>query len=122
MSERYDTGMKKRREVLGNEHVDRAIERTTDLDRDFQTWITEKVWADLWTRPGISSRDRSLVTIAILGALNHEELGLHLSAARNTGATNEEITEVLLHLAAYAGVPAANRAFKLFKDIYEETP
>lgn len=112
--------MDMRRRVLGDEHVDRAIAATTDVDRDFQIWITEKVWGDLWTRPGLSTRDRSLTTIAILGALGHEELALHLRAARNTGVTPEEISEVLLHVATYAGVPAANNAFRIMKTIYEE--
>jgi 4-carboxymuconolactone decarboxylase len=120
MSESAERGMKKRREVLGDEHVDRAVADTSDLDRDFQTWITETVWGDLWTRPGISTRDRSIVTIAILGALNHDELELHLRAARNTGVTPAEISEVLLHVATYAGVPAANRAFRVMKTVYEE--
>lgn len=120
MTEKYEKGMEKRREVLGDDHVDRTVANTTDLDRDFQTWITEKVWGDLWTRPGLSDRDRSLVTIAILGGLGHEELALHLRAARNTGVTPEEISEVLLHVATYAGVPAANRAFAIMKDVYQE--
>lgn len=115
-----EDGMEVRRRVLGQEHVDRAIAATTDLDRSFQEWITENVWGGIWTRPGIDLRSRSMVTIAILGALNHEELELHLRAARNTGVTPEDVAEVLLHVAAYAGVPAGNRAFKLAKTIYEE--
>lgn len=120
MSENYDKGIARRREVLGDEHVDRATASTTDLDRDFQTWITEKVWGDLWNRPGLSTRDRSLVTIAILAALGNNELALHLRAARNTGVTPDEIIEVLLHVTTYAGVPAGNHAFAIFKDIYSE--
>jgi 4-carboxymuconolactone decarboxylase len=112
--------MSVRRSVLGDEHVDQAIAATSELDRDFQDWITEKVWGELWARPGLATRDRSLVTIAILGALSHDELELHLRAARNTGVTPAEITEVLLHVAVYAGVPAANRAFKVMKTIYQE--
>lgn len=112
--------MKVRREVLGDEHVARAVDRTSDIDRDFQRWITENVWGDLWSRPVLGRRDRSLVTIALLAADSHEELELHLRAARNTGATTEEIVEVLLHVAVYAGVPAANNAFKMMKTIYEE--
>lgn len=119
-SESYARGNEMRRRVLGDDHVDRAQASTNDLDRDFQTWITEKVWGELWTRPGLEVRDRSLVTIAILGALNHDELALHVQAARNTGVTPEEIEEVLLHVANYAGVPAANRAFKVLKETYEE--
>ncbi len=112
--------MEMRRRVLGDEHVDRAVAGISDVDRDFQTWITEKVWGDLWNRPGLTTRDRSLATIAILGALGSPELELHLRAARNTGVTPEEISEVLLHVATYAGVPAANTAFKTMKTIYEE--
>lgn len=117
----HERGMAIRRQVLGADHVDRALAATTDLDADFQVWITDNVWGYLWTRPEIDLRDRSMVTIAILGALNHEELELHLRAARNTGVRPEEISEVLLHVAVYAGVPAANRAFKVMKSIYEET-
>ncbi|MEX2652360.1 MAG: 4-carboxymuconolactone decarboxylase [Acidimicrobiia bacterium] len=117
----HERGMAIRRQVLGADHVDRALAATTDLDADFQAWITDNVWGYLWTRPEIDLRDRSMVTIAILGALNHEELELHLRAARNTGVRPEEISEVLLHVAVYAGVPAANRAFKVMKSIYEET-
>lgn len=116
----YDEGMEIRRRVLGAEHVDRATEAATSLDRDFQRWITENVWGDVWTRPGLDLRSRSMITIAILGALNHEELELHLRAARNTGLSPEEVAEVLMHVAVYAGVPAANQAFKTAKSIYEE--
>lgn len=119
---RHDTGMTVRREVLGDEHVDRAVAATSSVDRDFQSWITENVWGDLWARPGLERRQRSLVTIAMLAAAGHEELDLHLRAARNTGATPEEIAEVLLHVAVYAGVPAANHAFKMMKDVYGEEP
>lgn len=117
---RYETGMAIRRQVLGDEHVERATAAITDLDRDFQEWITANVWGDLWARPGLGRRERSLVTIALLAGASHEELGLHLRAARNTGASPEEIVEVLLHVATYAGVPAANRAFEMMKEIYEE--
>jgi 4-carboxymuconolactone decarboxylase len=115
-----EEGMEMRRRVLGSEHVDRAIEDTTDLNRPFQDWITENVWGDVWTRPGLDLRTRSLLTIAILGALNHEELELHLRASLNTGVTQEEVAEALLHVAVYAGVPAANRAFRVAKSVYEE--
>ncbi len=118
--DKHERGMEVRRGVLGDEHVDRAVAATTDLDRDFQRWITENVWGDLWARPGLERRQRSLITIAILAASGHEELALHLRAAKNTGATPEEIAEVLLHVAIYAGVPAANHAFKVTKTIYEE--
>jgi alkylhydroperoxidase/carboxymuconolactone decarboxylase family protein YurZ len=92
----------------------------SDIDGDFQRWITENVWGDVWARPGLDLKTRSAITIAILGALGHEELALHLEAARNTGVSVEEITEVLLHVAVYAGVPAANRAFRVAKQIYEK--
>ena len=90
----YEDGMKVRRLVLGDAHVDRALAATTDLDVGFQRWITERVWGDVWSGEGIDLRTRSIVTIAILGALNHEELELHLRAAQNTGVTQEEIAEV----------------------------
>jgi 4-carboxymuconolactone decarboxylase len=115
----YEAGMEVRRKVLGDEHVDRAVAATTDIDRDFQNWITENVWGGLWARDQLSRRDRSLVTIAILAAAGNDELELHLKAARNTGATPEEISEVLLHVAVYAGVPAANHALKTMKSVYE---
>ncbi len=116
----YEEGMAMRRRVLGDEHVDRAVAATGALDRDFQAWITESVWGSLWTRPGVDLRTRSLLTIAILGALGHEELELHLKAARNTGVSASEIAEALLHVAVYAGVPAANRAFQVAKPIWED--
>lgn len=120
MSTYYEQGISIRRQVLGDDHVDRATANTTDIDRDFQRWITETVWGGLWSRSQLDLRERSMVTIAILGALNHEELELHLQAARNTGLDPDDIGEVLLHVATYAGVPAANRAFKTMKSIYEE--
>jgi len=114
--------MATRREVLGDEHVDRAIEATTDLDRDFQSWITEAVWGGIWSRPGLDRRTRSLITIAILAALGHEEVELHVRAARNTGTAPEEIAEALMHVAVYAGVPAAHAAFKIAKRVGEGEP
>jgi 4-carboxymuconolactone decarboxylase len=115
----YEDGMKVRRAVLGDEHVDAATEAATRLDADFQRWITESVWGGVWARPDLDLRTRSLLTIAILGALNHDELELHLRAARNTGVTPDEVRETLLQVAVYAGVPPANRAFKVAKDVYE---
>ena len=115
-----DEGMRIRRRVLGDEHVDAAAGNVSELDRDFQTWITENVWGDLWNRPGLELKERSMITIAILGALNHEELELHLRAAKNTGVSTADITEILLHVAVYSGVPAANRAFKVAKAIFDE--
>ena len=117
MSEsRYENGMRVRREVLGDEHVDLATARVTELDADFQRFITEVAWGSLWARPDLDRRTRSLITIAILAALGrHEELALHLRASKNTGATPHEIAEALMHVAVYAGVPAANAAFALAK-------
>ncbi len=113
---RYDIGMKVRREVLGSEHVERAQANTTDFDADFQRFITEMAWGSLWARPDLDRRTRSLVTIAILAALGREELALHLRAAiHNVGVDPHEIAEVLLHVAVYAGVPAANAAFATAK-------
>lgn len=120
MGDRFDEGMKMRRKVLGDAHVDRAIANTGPLDADFQRWITESVWHDLWTRPQLTLPERSLVTIAILAALGREELELHLRAARNTGATLEQINDVLMHVAVYAGVPAANHAIATLKRVYAE--
>jgi 4-carboxymuconolactone decarboxylase len=108
----HEAGMKVRREVLGDAHVDRAIERTTELTRDFQEFITCYAWGSVWARPGLDRRTRSSITLAVLTALGREgELGLHVRAALRNGLTRAEIGEVLLHTAVYAGVPAANAAF-----------
>lgn len=113
-------GMRVRRQVLGEDHVDRAEARKTEFDAAFQRWITETAWGGVWARPGLDSRTRSLVTIALLGALGHtEELAMHVRAARRTGAAAAEIAEALLHVAVYAGVPAANRAFAAAKAVLE---
>jgi len=112
---RFDIGMKVRKEVLGSEHVERVQARTTEFDADFQHFITETAWGSVWARPDLDRRTRSLVTIAILAALGREELALHLRASRNTGVDPHEIAEVLLHVAVYAGVPAANHAFAVAK-------
>jgi len=116
----FERGMRTRREVLGDEHVDRATGAATDLDRDFQRWITEMAWGGVWSRPGLDRRTRSLVTIAILAAQGREELAMHLRAAARTGATTEEIAETLLHVAVYAGVPVAHAAFREAKRIVAE--
>ncbi|MBO0793695.1 MAG: 4-carboxymuconolactone decarboxylase [Ktedonobacteraceae bacterium] len=115
MESRYDTGMKVRKEVLGSEHVERSLARATEFDADFQHFITEMAWGSVWARPDLDRRTRSLVTIAILAALGREELALHLRASRNIGIDPKEIAEVLLHVAVYAGVPAANTAFAVAK-------
>jgi len=122
MTESYfDIGMKVRKEVLGSEHVERVQARTTEFDADFQRFITEMAWGSVWARPGLDRRTRSLVTIAILAALGREELALHLRASsRNTGVDPHEIAEVLLHVAVYAGVPAANTAFSLAKKEFDQ--
>jgi 4-carboxymuconolactone decarboxylase len=115
----YDAGMRVRREVLGDEHVDRAVAATTDLDADFQRYITTSAWGSLWTRDDrLDRRTRSCVTIALLTALRAEhELGMHIRAGLRNGLTPEEITEVILHTAAYAGIPAANTAMAVAKEV-----
>ena len=121
MESRYDQGLRVRKEVLGAEHVARAQEQTTAFDADFQRFITETAWGAVWARPDLDRRVRSLVTIGILAALGREELALHLRASRNTGASPREIAEVLLHVALYAGIPAANAAFAEAKEILGES-
>lgn len=117
---RYEAGLKVRTEVLGAEHVARAQARLTPLDADFQRFITEYAWGSVWDRPGLDRRTRSLVTIALLAGLGrHEELELHFRASKNIGVDPREIAEVLMHVAVYAGVPAANRAFALAKSILD---
>src|SRR5689334_24315860 len=116
----YEKGMRVRREVLGDEHVDQAVAATTKMDESFQRWITESVWGTLWANPDLDRKTRSLVTIAILAALRSEELELHLRASLNTGVTREELAQVLGHVAVYAGVPAANTALKRAKAIRGE--
>ena len=117
---RFDQGMQVRREVLGNEHVDRAMSGATSLDADFQRWITETAWGGVWARPGLDRRTRSLITVAILAALGRDnELALHLRASRNNGVEAREITEMLFHVAVYAGVPAANHAFAVARSVFD---
>ena len=120
-SERYKAGMAVRREVLGDAHVDLASAQTTEFDSDFQTFITEAAWGSVWSRPNFTRRERSIVTIALLAALGQdEEVAMHVRATRNTGATKEDVREALLHVAVYAGVPAANHAFKIIKKAYAD--
>jgi 4-carboxymuconolactone decarboxylase len=117
----YERGMAIRRRVLGDRHVDRAEERKTDLDEDFQRFVTETAWGTVWARGTLDVKTRHLVTIAMLVALGNEhELPLHLRATRNTGVTPAELREVFLQAAIYAGVPAANRAFALAKEVLAE--
>jgi 4-carboxymuconolactone decarboxylase len=109
---RYDQGMTVRRAVLGDAHVDRATAATTDFTGDFQDLITRYAWGDIWSRPGLDRRIRCSITLAILAAMGHDkELAIHVPAALRNGVTTDEIKEVLLHVAVYAGVPTANRAF-----------
>ena len=115
---RREQGMAVRRSVLGDEHVDRAIDATTGLTADFQDLITRYAWGEIWSRPGLVRRDRSIAVISSLIALGQwDELGLHLRAALRNGLTRDEIVEVILQSAVYAGVPAANRAFALANDL-----
>lgn len=120
-NEKYKKGIAKRRSVLGDAHVDKAEASKTDMDADFQEYITKNVWGDVWSRPGLTKRERSLIVIALMAALGHdEELAMHIRATKNTGATKEDVKEVLLQTAVYAGVPAANSAFKIAKQVYAE--
>ncbi|MDQ0457808.1 4-carboxymuconolactone decarboxylase [Rhizobium paknamense] len=115
-SDTFTTGMKTRRSVLGNAHVDRAESNKTPFDEPFQTLITEAAWGRVWTGTHWTKRERSMVTIALLAALGHyDEVAMHIRATANTGATAEDIREALMHVAIYAGVPAANHAFKIAK-------
>jgi 4-carboxymuconolactone decarboxylase len=117
--ERFDAGMKVRRSVLGDKHVDGAEARKSAFDADFQRFITEGAWGSVWSRPGLDKRTRSMLVIALMAALGHEdELAMHIRATRNTGATEEDVKEVLLMVAVYAGVPAANAAIKIAKEAY----
>lgn len=120
-SDRYADGLKVRRSVLGDAHVDRAQANQTPFDQPFQQLITESAWGTVWSRPNWTRRERSMVTIALLAALgHHEEVAMHIRASANTGATRDDIREALMHVAIYAGVPAANHAFKVAKATYAE--
>ena len=119
--DRYDAGMKVRREVLGDEHVDRATANATDFSRPFQEYITRAAWGEAWTRPGLDRKTRSCITLAILTALRAEnEIPMHVRAAITNGVTQEEILEVLIHTAVYAGVPAANSAVAIAQKTLNE--
>ncbi|MAO92022.1 MULTISPECIES: 4-carboxymuconolactone decarboxylase [unclassified Hwanghaeella] len=114
--DRYTKGMTVRRSVLGDKHVDRAEANKTDFDIPFQNFITEGAWGTVWAGDHFTKRERSLVTIALLAGLGHyDEVAMHVRASRNTGATAEDIREVMMHVAVYAGVPAANNAIKYVK-------
>ena len=117
----YDEGMKTRREVLGDAHVDRSIEKSTEFTADFQELITRYAWGEIWTRPGLDRRTRSCITLTALIALNHHnELALHVRAALRNGLSPDEIKEVLLQAAIYCGVPAANSAFAIAQQVLDE--
>lgn len=120
-SERYRQGMATRRAVLGDNHVDRAQSASTEFDQPFQELITEAAWGHVWSRPTLSKRERSIVTIALLAALGQDdEVAMHVRATINTGATRDDVREALLHVAIYAGVPAANHAIKIAKQVFEQ--
>ena len=117
----FEKGMAVRKAVLGADHVARAEANKTEFDADWQRYVAEHAWGAVWTRPGLEKRIRSMLTIAMLSALGrHEELGAHIRATRNTGVTREEVKEVLLQVALYAGAPAANSAFAIAKRAYNE--
>jgi 4-carboxymuconolactone decarboxylase len=117
----YDRGMRVRREVLGDDHVDAAVERTTAFTADFQGFITRYAWGEIWSRPGLDRKTRSCITLTALVALGRlEELEMHVRAAQRNGLSTDEIKEVLLHSAIYCGVPAANAAFAVAQSVFAE--
>ncbi|HET9045675.1 MAG TPA: 4-carboxymuconolactone decarboxylase [Casimicrobiaceae bacterium] len=119
--ERYENGMKVRRAVLGDAHVDRSLAKINAFNGEFQDLITRYAWGEIWTRPGLPRHTRSLLTIGLMVALNRsEELKLHIRAAFNNGVTRDEIKEVILQCAIYAGVPAANSAFHMAEDVFAQ--
>jgi 4-carboxymuconolactone decarboxylase len=121
MSERYDAGMKIRRQVLGDAHVARAETGKTALDEPFQTLITEAAWGTVWASDAISLRERSMLTLALLAATgNFDEIAMHVRATANTGASQRDVMEAFQHVAIYAGVPAANHAIKIAKKTFAE--
>jgi len=121
--ERRTTGMSVRREVLGDAHVDRAVAATTEFTAPFQDFITRYAWGDVWASEGLDRRTRSCITLAVLTALRAEaEIAMHVRAALRNGLSREEVGEVLLHTAVYAGVPAANSAFAIAQSVFDEEP
>ncbi len=117
----YERGMRIRREVLGDEHVDRATDRASEETREFQDFITRYAWGEIWSRPGLERRTRSCITLTALVALGRfDELELHIHGARRNGLSDDEIKEVLLQTAIYCGVPAANSAFAVFQRVLAE--
>lgn len=118
---RYDDGMTVRREVLGDAHVDAATAAITDLTEDFQRLITEYAWGSIWTRPGLDRKSRSMITLtALIARGHHEEFAMHLRAALRNGLTVDEIKEVILQSAIYCGVPDANTAFRIAREVFAE--
>lgn len=121
MTDRYEQGMRTRRRVLGDAHVDRSLARATELDAPFQRLITEAAWGHVWSSDALSLRERSMITLALLAGLgNHEEFELHLRATVRTGATAQDVAQVLQHVAIYAGVPRANSAMRIAKAVLAE--
>ena len=119
--ELYELGLQVRREVLGSDYVDAALINSNDLDEEFQRWITVTAWGAIWGRSTLTRRDRSLITITQLASLGHlEELALHLRATVSTGLSREDIKEVLMQVGVYSGVPAANSAFRVAKQVFNE--
>jgi 4-carboxymuconolactone decarboxylase len=119
--DQFDKGMATRKSVLGAEYVARAEANKTDFDADFQRYVTENAWGAVWSRPGLEKKTRHLLTLAMLASLGrHEELAMHIRATKNTGVTRDEVKEVLLQVAVYAGAPAANSAFAIAKRTYKE--
>lgn len=121
-AERWEQGMDVRRAVLGDEHVDRAIANTTEFTADFQDFITRVAWGDVWSRPGLHRRERSIAVLTSLIAHgHHDEFAMHVRAALRNGLTQDEIKEVILQAAIYSGVPAANTAFKIAQGVFAES-
>ncbi len=121
MTSRYEQGMKTRRAVLGDAHVDRAEAAKTEFDAPFQTLITEAAWGNVWSSDGITPRERSMLTLALLAATgNFEEIAMHVRATARTGASKRDVLEAFQHVAIYAGVPRANQALKIAKATYAE--
>ena len=121
MTDRYDQGMKVRRAVLGDTHVDAAEAKKSDFDAQFQTLITEGAWGTVWASDGIGTRERFMLTLALLAALgNFDEIPMHIRATARTGASKQDVLEAFQHVAIYAGVPRANHALKLAKQTYAE--
>ncbi|RPH30691.1 4-carboxymuconolactone decarboxylase [Buttiauxella warmboldiae] len=119
--EHYQQGMEVRRAVLGDKHVDRTLSQLTPLNEEFQNFITRYAWGDIWTRPGLERHTRSMITLAMLIALNREaELNMHLRAAFNNGVTRDEIKELIMHSALYCGLPAANATMHLAQQVFDE--